>query len=205
MRLLSVLALLLLATMPIRPEARAAPADRATFDGLAGQLLVAEPDLDDPNFDHTVVLMLHHDGEGALGLVINRPYGTAPNDELLRRLGVGAGEPVTGETVLYYGGPVQPDVGMLVHSADYARAGTKRVTGEIAVTSDPTALADLVRGNGPERAIPVLGYAGWAPGQLESELAQGSWFVLPAEPSLVFAADPAKIWATALARRGIDL
>ena len=201
MRLLSVLLLLLVAAGPARPEAAAPPASI----GLAGQLLVAEAELDDPNFDHTVVLMLHHDGDGALGLVVNRPYGTAPNDELLRRLGVAGDQPVPGETVIYYGGPVEPEVGMVVHSAEYARAGTMRVTADLAVTSDPAALADLVRGKGPKQAIPVLGYAGWGPGQLESELAQGSWFVLPAEAGLVFAPDPATIWDAALARRGIEL
>lgn len=173
-------------------------------DGLAGMLLVAEPELADPNFDHTVVLVIEHDGKGALGLVVNRPYGTAPTAELLRRLGVAA-EAVTGETLLFYGGPVQPDVGMVVHSADYARADTKRVTAEIAVTVDPAALADLALGKGPRRAVPVLGYAGWAAGQLESELASGSWFTLPADPALVFAADPARAWAEAFARKGVDL
>ena len=202
MRLLSVLCLLLVAAGPSRPEAAAGP---VASTSLAGQLLVAEAELDDPNFDHTVVLMLHHDGDGALGLVINRPYGTAPNDELLRRLGVAGDQPVPGETVIYYGGPVEPEVGMVVHSAEYARAGTMRVTADLAVTSDPAALADLVRGKGPKQAIPVLGYAGWGPGQLESELAQGSWFVLPAEAGLVFAPDPATIWDAALARRGIEL
>ena len=99
-----------------RPRPRRCPISPAS----AGTLLVAEPDLDDPNFDHTVVLMLHHDAEGALGLVVNRPYGTAPTAELLRRLGQGR-IAVEGETRLFYGGPVQPEVGMTVHSADYAR------------------------------------------------------------------------------------
>jgi putative transcriptional regulator len=175
--------------------------------GLAGMLLVAEPALDDPNFDHTIVLVLEHDAKGALGLVVNRPYGTAPTAELLRRLGVDAdGAPAaTGETLLFYGGPVQPDVGMVVHSTDYARKDTRRVTAEIAVTVDPAALADLALGKGPRRAVSVLGYAGWAAGQLESELAAGSWFTLPADPALVFAPDPTRAWEAAFARKGVDL
>jgi putative transcriptional regulator len=172
--------------------------------GLAGQLLVAEPDLADPNFDQTVVLMIHHDAEGALGVVVNRPYGTALTAELLRRLGQERPE-VEGETTLFYGGPVQPGVGMVVHSPEYARPGTKRVTDDIAVTSDPATLVDLALGKGPRQAVPVLGYAGWAPGQLESELAQGSWFTLPADPELVFATDPTRAWSRAVARRGVEL
>jgi putative transcriptional regulator len=172
--------------------------------GLAGQLLVAEPGLDDPNFDHTVVLLVEHGSEGAFGLVVNRPYGTAPNAELLSRLGVHAG-PVQGETLLFYGGPVQPSVGIVVHSTDYARADTRRVTAEVAVTSDPEILADMALGKGPRRTVPVLGYAGWAPGQLDQELAQGSWFTIPADPELIFAPDTAKAWERALARKGIEL
>ena len=148
--------------------------------------------------------MLHHDAEGALGLVVNRPYGTAPTAELLRRLGLGAG-PVEGETRLFYGGPVQPDVGMIVHSTDYARADTKRVTADIAVTSDPAVLADFARGRGPRQAVPVLGYAGWAPGQLESELAQGAWFTLPGRPGAGLRTRSRRAWEAAFARKGVEL
>ena len=205
MRVAPALALLLLATPLADLGVRAAsPEAVPDFAGPAGTLLVAEPDLADPNFDHTVILMLHHDAEGALGLVVNRPYGTAPTAELLRRLGLGQ-DPVEGETRLFYGGPVQPDIGMTVHSAEYARPDTKRLTADIAVTSDPTVLADIARGRGPRQAVPVLGYAGWAPGQLESELAQGAWFTLPADPALVFAPDPRRAWDAAIARKGVDL
>ncbi len=202
MRLASALMLLWLAE-PFVPE-RVAPAATPQGNGISGMLLVAEPELDDPNFDHTIVLMIHHDDEGALGVVVNRPYGTAPTAELLRRLGR-AQAGIEGETKLFYGGPVQPEVGMLVHGTDYGRADTKQVTAEIAVTSDPAALADFVLGKASSRAVPVLGYAGWGPGQLESELAQGAWFTLPADPALVFAPDPAKAWEAAFARRGVEL
>ncbi len=206
MRLATTLLLLLLVPGPARPDTGQGVLEPPrSGDALTGRLLVAEPDLADPNFDHTVILMLHHDADGALGLVVNRPYGTAPTGELLSRLGVQAPSKVSGETLLYYGGPVQPEIGMIVHSAEYARADTKRLTPEISVTADPAVLADGAEGHGPRRAIPVLGYAGWGPGQLESELAQGAWFTLPADPTLVFAPDPGKVWAAALARRGVDL
>jgi putative transcriptional regulator len=205
MRLAPVLLLLLLGAMPAGSASPTpTPETEHHATGLAGRLLVAEPGLADPNFDHTVVLMLHHDAEGALGLVVNRPYGKAPTAELLRRLGLDA-DTVEGETVIYYGGPVQPNVGMVVHSSEYARAATRRITADIAVTSDPAVLGDLAHGKGPRRAVSVLGYAGWAPGQLESELAQGSWFTLPADPALVFAPDPTRAWEAAFARKGVEL
>lgn len=190
----------LLALLIAVPDAAMAKAP----ESLAGSLLVAAPELGDPNFERTVVLMLQDDEQGALGVVINRPYGKAPTGELLRRLGVDPGD-AKGETELFYGGPVEPEIGMIVHGTDYALPSTHEVASGIAVTSDPKALADIARGKGPHQAIPVLGYAGWAPGQLASELAQGAWFTLPADPTLVFASDPATLWKTAYARRGVEL
>jgi putative transcriptional regulator len=199
----------LLGLLPLVPAGLGAgavpsPEDAAPHRSLQGQLLVAEPRLDDPNFDHTVVVMIEHDEDGALGVVINRPYGKAPTAELLQRLGVGA-DGVGGETLLFYGGPVQPEAGLVVHSADYALADTHALGSGLAVTSNPEILKDIATGKGPRQAVPVLGYAGWGPGQLESELAQGAWFVIPADPALVFAANTARIWERAVSRRGVEL
>jgi putative transcriptional regulator len=205
-RLVAWTLVLLIGSVPGQPG-RAAPTpggEDETAPGLAGRLLVAEPELGDPNFARTIVLMLRHDRDGALGLVVNRPYGSAPTAELLRRLGQPA-EGVEGETLLYHGGPVGPEIGMVVHSPDYRLPATQRVTEGLAVTSDPAILADLARGRGPKQAIPVLGHAGWGPGQLESELAQGAWFVIPADPALVLAPGHEGMWRQALARKGVDL
>ena len=101
MRLVPILALLVLLVAPAAAEPQ---------QSLAGSLLVASPELGDPNFEQTVVLMLQDDEQGALGVVINRPYGKAPTGELLRRLGVDPGD-AKGETELFYGGPVEPEIG----------------------------------------------------------------------------------------------
>jgi putative transcriptional regulator len=205
-RLLAWTLVLVIGSVPARPG-RTAPTPGGNDEAvptLAGQLLVAEPELGDPNFAQTVVLVLHHGRDGVLGLVVNRPYGMAPTAELLRRLGQPA-EGVKGETQLFYGGPVEPEVGMVVHSPDYQRPTTHRINDGLAVTSDPAILADLARGRGPKQAIPVLGYAGWGPGQLESELAGGAWFVIPADPALVLAPGHEGMWRQALARKGVDL
>lgn len=195
MRLVPILALLVLLVAPAAAEPQ---------QGLAGSLLVASPEMGDPNFEQTVVLMLEDGEEGSLGVVINRPYGSAPTAELLRRLGVDPGD-AKGETELYYGGPVQPEIGMVVHGTDYTLPSTRRVVPGIAVTSDPKVLADIAQGKGPHQTIAALGYAGWAPGQLARELAQGAWFTLPADPALVFTSDRAQLWRTAYARRGVEL
>jgi putative transcriptional regulator len=205
-RVVGLVLLILLASAPgggLRatpsPEEGAPPASP-----LAGRLLVAEPDLGDPNFRRTVVLVVGQDGAGTLGLVLNRPFGKAPAAELLRRLGL-PDEGAAGDIALGYGGPVQREVGMVVHGPDYALPGTRPVTPELSVTGDPRVLRDMATGKGPRRALAVLGYAGWGPGQLEAELAQGAWFTIPADPGLVFAPDPAGEWAEAVRRRGVDL
>jgi putative transcriptional regulator len=184
----------------------ALPADRPEPPGstTAGKLLVASPELLDPNFRHTVVLMVLHDGDGAMGLVLNRRYGRAPIGELARRLGLpgdGGGQ----EVELFYGGPVAPGTALVIHSPDYRRPQTLLVAPGIAVTGDAQVLGDMAGGKGPRQAVLTLGYAGWGPGQLETELEARAWDVVPATADLVFAPDPAAKWQRALALRGTDL
>jgi len=174
-----------------------APADDRS---LQGQLLIAAPGMTDPRFRRTVIVMLRHDASGALGVVINRPAAERPLATLLAAAGMSA-DGVEGSITIHYGGPVQPEVGMLVHSAEYRAAGTLQVTGALAMTGTPDALGDLGRGKGPKRFLFALGYAGWAPGQLEGELAHQDWFTTPADAGLVFEADRDGLWEQAMARR----
>ncbi len=171
---------------------------------VAGKLLVASEDLADPNFDHTVVFMVLHDEKGALGLVINRSYGRVPARELLDRLGLPS-EEATGEIELAYGGPVDPATGFVLHSPDYRLEDTLAVTPEFAVTNDTRIMADIARGKGPARYIATLGYAGWAAGQLDAEIARGDWEVVEADPELVFETPVAERWERAKERAGVDL
>ncbi len=162
MRQASVLLLLAFLLPAVKLEAARPGDDSPAARGLVGQLLVAEPGLTDPNFRKTVVLLVQHDVNGALGLVLNRPYGKAPTGKFLQGLGIPDAE-ARGEIELCYGGPVQPEIGMVVHSAEYALPATRRVTSQLSVTSDPEILRAIGTGRGPERAIAILGYAGWGP------------------------------------------
>jgi putative transcriptional regulator len=205
-RLLAWTLVFVIGSVPARPG-RTAPTPGGNDEAvptLAGQLLVAEPELGDPNFAQTVVLVLHHGRDGALGLVVNRPYGTAPLAALVERLGLGA-VASDRQVAVGYGGPVDPDTGFLVHDAGYAVEGTIRVTDRIAVTPDPKALTGLAGPDAPAHALVTLGYAGWGPGQLDGELARGDWDHVAAEPDLVFAADPAATWDRARSLVGTDL
>ena len=167
---------------------------------LTGQLLIASPRMGDQRFQRTVILMVRHDRKGALGITINRPLGVRTLATLLEGLGDVA-PAATGTVRLFAGGPVQPEIGFVVHSADYDRQDTLRVTADVAVTAGLDVLRDIARSKGPRKALLALGYAGWAAGQLEGELARDDWLVVPADAALVFDTPPERIWDEAMARR----
>jgi putative transcriptional regulator len=162
-------------------------------------LLIASPRMGDERFRHNVILMIRHDKAGALGIVINRPVADRPMSILLQAMG-GSQAAKAGAVRIFAGGPVQPDVGLIVHSADYALQDTLRVNAELAVTGSLTVLRDIARGKGPRKAMVALGYAGWGPGQLEAELAREDWVVIPADPELVFDLPRGRVWDEAMAR-----
>ena len=115
------------------------PGDTHPGTSLAGQLLVATPEMGDPRFQHTVILMVQHDQKGALGIVINRPLEQVPLAKMLDALGLDS-KGSDGQVRLFAGGPVQPEIGFIVHSADYRRSGTVNIDGHVAMTTDPEAL-----------------------------------------------------------------
>jgi putative transcriptional regulator len=171
---------------------------------LAGQLLVAKPELRDPRFSRTVVYIVHHDTGGAMGLILNRPIGEASLSELLEQAGV-EGTGVNGEIRVHFGGPVEPGRGFLLHTADYKIEGTQVVKDGIAMTARPEILRAMGTGTGPRKSLFALGYAGWASGQLEAEIKAGAWEIVPADKALVFDEDYETKWERAMARRTIRL
>ena len=182
-------------------EGAAVAADSPTF---TGQFLVATNELNDPRFVRTVVYMLQHNAGGAMGLIVNRPVGDVSVADLLEHLGL-EGKGVAGKILVHYGGPVEPERGFVLHTAEYKIEGTQVVKEGIAVTSQPEILQAIGSGIGPRRSLLALGYAGWAPGQLEGEIKAGGWVVVPADEALVFDNNYAKKWERAMARRTINL
>jgi putative transcriptional regulator len=166
---------------------------------LAGRLLIAQPDIGDPRFAKTVLLMARHNPRGALGIVINRPIGRRPLAELVSDLGMDA-TGVTGAIELFAGGPVQPSAGFIIHSPEYRRPRTIAIGDNVAMTPDPTILLDIGHHKGPVKTLVAFGYAGWAAGQLEAEQARGGWLTCPGDPKLIFDEDRADVWKLALAR-----
>jgi putative transcriptional regulator len=168
---------------------------------LRGQLLVASPDIGDPRFAHAVVLLVRHSKAGALGIIINHPVEERPLAELLRETGE---DPtgVEGQVLVFAGGPVEPGIGLVLHSAEYHRGGeTLDIDGHVAMTSSPAILSDIAHHKGPAKTLIAFGYSGWGPGQLEGELALHGWITIPADDRLIFDVDRAKVWREAMARR----
>jgi putative transcriptional regulator len=160
--------------------------------------------MDDPNFTKTVIFMVEHNERGALGIVLNRVLGAAPAAEVLRGLGVQS-DGASGQIRVFLGGPVAPQAAFILHSTDYANPDTRKITDGIAVTGDVEILGAISRGEGPKKSLLSLGYAGWGPGQLESEIAHDAWYVAPADPGIVFGEDIEAKWKRALATSGVDL
>jgi putative transcriptional regulator len=167
---------------------------------LAGQLLIASTALGDPRFRRTVILMVRHGKTGAFGIVINRPIDERPLSKLLEMLGE-KDATAEGSTRIFAGGPVQPEAGFVVHTTDYAQPGTIHIGGELAVTASPQIVRDIAGKKGPQKALVAFGYAGWASGQLEAELARNDWLTTPADQALVFDEARERVWDEAMARQ----
>ena len=184
---------LLKAALPGPEEAPARPS-------LAGQLLVAAPSMGDPRFERAVILIVQDDPTGAVGIVVNKPIGERSLASLFEALGQKAGD-LAGDVRVFSGGPVQPEVGFVVHSADYHRPGTVTINDRLSMTSSLEVLRDIGKKRGPAKSLVAFGYAGWGAGQLEDEIEKGAWGTAEADPTLIFDEDKGKVWDDAWEHR----
>jgi putative transcriptional regulator len=170
---------------------------------LAGQLLVAMPGMQDPRFAKTVIYLCAHNDEGAMGLVVNRAIESISFPDLLEQLEidfVGRGD----EIRVQFGGPVESGRGFVLHSPDYVQEATMVVDEAVALTATVDILKAIAEGQGPNRCLLALGYAGWGPGQLDSEIMANGWLHVTADDDLVFGGDLDHKWEHAMAKLGID-
>ncbi|MDW4499775.1 YqgE/AlgH family protein [Sulfitobacter sp. D35] len=171
---------------------------------LTGKLLVAMPGMGDPRFDRSVILLCVHSDDGAMGLILNKPSAEVGMTDVLDQLDI---DPVAEAAAMpvHIGGPVEMGRGFVLHSREYeSRLHTLEVPGGYGMTATLDILEDIARGAGPEKALMMLGYAGWAPGQLEDEIGRNGWLTADASPKLVFGTPAARKWEAALASLGID-
>ncbi len=175
----------------------------ATDGYLAGQMLVAMPQMQDPRFTRTVVYVCAHTAEGAMGLVINRTLEQITFPDLLAQLDITA-TPECEPIRVHFGGPVDSGRGFVLHSTDYLQDSTLVVGDAVALTATVDVLRDIAAGQGPRRSLLALGYAGWSPGQLDEELRANAWLTVPADDELLFGPELERKWERAIGKLGID-
>ena len=181
------------------------------MESLRGQFLVAMPEMGDERFRDSVIYLVGHGDEGAMGLVINQSLDDMKFADILEELQLGEKDElirlpddVRNRKVLR-GGPVQKSRGFVLHSSDYFRVGNSyEVTDDICLTATLDILKAIAFKNSPSDALFALGYCGWSPGQLETEIQSNGWLHCPADPDLIFGRDVEDKYNRALHKIGID-
>lgn len=171
---------------------------------LTNQLLIAMPGMADPNFSTTVTLICEHNDDGALGIVINRPL-TLRLHGLFEQLDVKNDGSETANDPVYAGGPVGTERGFVLHGSELSYENTLPVSDAINLTLSRDVIDALAGGDGPQKSLVALGYAGWQAGQLEQEMLANSWLNVPATPDLVFDTPFDERWNSAARTLGIDI
>ncbi|MEO5337094.1 MAG: YqgE/AlgH family protein [Magnetospirillum sp. WYHS-4] len=203
MRMLAFLLAWLALAPPVGAEETEAPLKQTRF--LGGQFLIAGPGMRDPRFRETVIYMVSHDRQGALGLVVNQVLGKGPLKDLLADAGIAAPEDMEGEIDLHIGGPVETRRVFILHKGDWRGPATESLAGGMSMTTTPDILEALAKREGPKEFVVIAGYSGWGPGQLEKEMARGDWITAPSDIGLVFDRDQAGKWQRASKRGGLAL
>jgi putative transcriptional regulator len=172
---------------------------------LEGKLLIATPGMSDPRFERSVVFMCLHSEDGAMGLIVNKPFEGLGFRDLLQRLEIPVSSNRAGGHVLF-GGPVETSKGFVLHSGEYGKAEATLSMGNVALTATRDILCEIAKGAGPQKWLFALGYAGWGAQQLEAELgATNGWVYCDADDSLLFGLEHGFKWRAALGKLGIDI
>ncbi len=171
---------------------------------LANQLLIALPSLADPDFARAVALICQHDGDGAMGVVVNRASEYTIG-EVLEQMGIVLLDQRLRDRRVLAGGPVHPERGFVLHDGDRRWDSSLVIADGLSVTTSRDVLEAMACGEGPDNAVVALGCAGWGAGQLERELAENSWITAPADAQLLFDTALESRWQAAAGRIGVDM
>lgn len=170
---------------------------------LTNHFLIAMPAMADPYFARSLTFICEHSEQGALGLVVNRPVDMSLQS-LLDQIGLESNSPLAASTLVHFGGPVQMDRGFILHVPVGAWQSTLAVNEQVGLTASKDILESVAQGNAPDKLLVTLGYAGWAPGQLEYELAQNAWLTVPADLSVIFDTPAEERFPAAMELLGVD-
>jgi putative transcriptional regulator len=170
---------------------------------MTGQMLIAMPQMQDPRFSRTVVYICAHTAEGAMGLVVNRLFNALSFPDLLEQLNIKP-TPICDQIRVHFGGPVEAGRGFVLHSTDYVQETTLLVDELVGLTATVDVLKAIAEGHGPRSSLLALGYAGWAAGQLDSEIRENAWLNVSADEELLFGEAIDDKWQKAIAKIGVD-
>ena len=170
---------------------------------LTHHFLIAMPNMADPNFSKTLTYICEHNEQGALGLVVNRPIDMTLA-ALLDQVSIPVSSGQCASIPVHFGGPVQTDRGFVLHGPVGNWQSTLSISSEIGLTTSKDILQAVARGEGPRHMLVTLGYSGWAPGQLEQELAQNAWLTVAARDDVMFDLPPARRLEAAMEMLGVD-
>ena len=171
---------------------------------LTDHFLIAMPKLMDVNFSQSVTYICEHNENGTMGITINKPTDIKL-DQIFQQLNIKTPDLETAEKKVFMGGPVQMDRGFILHTPNGNWESSLKVTDTISVTTSKDIIEAIANGDGPEDVIIALGYAGWATGQLEHELAQNSWLSCPANKDILFNTPAEQCWKKAAELMGVNL
>jgi putative transcriptional regulator len=186
--------------MTAHPAPDTVPHEQGIATSLKGKLLVASPKMHGNIFAGSVILMVEHNAEGAFGLIVNKPVSEMAKAELFDSLGL-THERVEGKFTIFRGGPVAPQAGFILHDGGLKWDGTKQIVKGLAVSPEEPVMRALARGEGPKRYLIVIGYSGWAPGQLEAELRRKDWVTAPLDRDIIFDRQFGSKWKRAMENR----
>ena len=163
------------------------------------------PTMNDPRFKRSVICVCAHSEDGAIGIIINKIIESLSFSKIIKQLRLKKdrvkkdySEPI------YFGGPVETERGFILHSADYSSEKSTSINTEISMTASTEILQALIDGNGPTKSIIALGYAGWGPGQLDTEIQSNAWLSVQSDPDLIFSDKTSEKWDMALEKIGVD-
>ena len=178
---------------------------------LDGQMLIAMPGIGDPRFERSLIYMCAHSENGAMGIIVNKQSSELTFGELAERLDLMPGDEIvalpedTQNIAIHFGGPVEPGRGFVLHTPDYfSNETTLPIDERVALTATLEILRAIAGGSGPRRKLLALGYAGWGPGQLESEIQHNGWLHCGADEELLFGDSVESKYAAALRKIGVD-
>jgi putative transcriptional regulator len=173
-------------------------------DSLSNQFLIAMPGMEDGFFTRSVTLLCQHNEDGALGIVINRPSDLTLGD-VFEQMNIQPEDPGVGRLPVFFGGPVHPERGFVIHEPAGQWDASMRVSEDLALTTSRDILEAVARGEGPRHILVALGYAGWGKGQLEKEILDNTWLNAPVNQSILFDRPAGQRWKAAVETIGVKL